>query len=750
MATNGNYTDPNGQQWACDEIDLERGVYVQRVGRLVLDGTEIGGDGGGWYKSPLVGTAPGNILRFAVNKILPENTVSGSSVVFPGFCSHFTPTSANQGFLGETIGVAITATGMLNFYTELASASDFRAWLGEQSAAGTPVTVYYILHEPVETKLPDGYGGDYSVLRTNKPVTTAINDSGAGMLIGCIVDVKKYIDKLNTGDLDVTALNAAIETALAQAKDNGDFDGPQGVGIASVEYDPVLNPGRIGRDITFVLTDGRRYTAQVFDGADGERGPKGDPGASVSIKETEVEFEDFRKKTTIEFTDGTIISVQDGKDGKDGYTPQRGVDYWTEEDQQQIIGQISSVSAAGIENTASGDVIVVNDSLEAPLRGMRLFGKTTQNGTPAPDNPVDLESVGDDGGINVNVRGKNLFNKDDYVPIDLYVKSQSGSAVFERVTSPRSIIVGIVPNTTYTVSKSIATMMRLGTSAEYPVNGGAVTKYAQHSTAKSDPLTVTSGAHDRWMLIQLFANSDVDAGNGDIALHVPSLMVEIGSSASEYEPYFPGASLSASTPNGLPGIPVSTGGNYTDGSGQQWVCDEIDLERGVYVQRVNVVDFVGAKGSRDEFPSGSGRYRFSFGLGNNPTFLPSRADVQNGFCSGLTVASSPTSTNSVDNTITTYRLGSIYARCDTFTTVDSFIEWAAQIGLKYAYALATPIETELPAETIAAFVALRSYRPNTTVTNDSGAGMQISYAADTKAYIDNKFAQLAAVLAANV
>lgn len=45
--------------------------------------------------------------------------------------------------------------------------------------------------------------------------------------------------------------------------------------------------------------------------------------------------------------------------------------------------------------------------------------------------------------------------------------------------------------------------------------------------------------------------------------------------------------LTLPTPNGLPGIPVTSGGNYTDSTGQQWVCDEIDLERGVMVQRID-------------------------------------------------------------------------------------------------------------------------------------------------------------------
>ena len=55
-----------------------------------------------------------------------------------------------------------------------------------------------------------------------------------------------------------------------------------------------------------------------------------------------------------------------------------------------------------------------------------------------------------------------------------------------------------------------------------------------------------------------------------------------------YTPYVEPQSLTLQTPNGLPGVPVSKDGNYTDADGQQWVCDEIDLKRGKYVQRVAI------------------------------------------------------------------------------------------------------------------------------------------------------------------
>lgn len=47
--------------------------------------------------------------------------------------------------------------------------------------------------------------------------------------------------------------------------------------------------------------------------------------------------------------------------------------------------------------------------------------------------------------------------------------------------------------------------------------------------------------------------------------------------------------LTINTPNGLCGIPVDTGGNYTDSTGQQWVCDEVDFERGVYVHKIGKI-----------------------------------------------------------------------------------------------------------------------------------------------------------------
>lgn len=75
----------------------------------------------------------------------------------------------------------------------------------------------------------------------------------------------------------------------------------------------------------------------------------------------------------------------------------------------------------------------------------------------------------------------------------------------------------------------------------------------------------------------------VSAGDGG------TITVTIGDGADERQ------TITLQTPNGLPGIPVTSGGNYTDPQGRQWMCDEVDLERGVKVQRVDKAAFDSTK-----------------------------------------------------------------------------------------------------------------------------------------------------------
>lgn len=212
---------------------------------------------------------------------------------------------------------------------------------------------------------------------------------------------------------------------------------------------------------------------------------------------------------------------------------------------------------------------------------------------------------------------------------------------------------------------------------------------------------------------------------------------------SSYEKYKDEQSISLART--LSGIPVTTGGNYTDQNGQQWICDEIDLERGVYVQRIIRKTFAG---SSDEIwrsydvstSSDHTAYQESKlcsdimifpGLSDNTAWLLSNkysavplGKIYSNGTQGIAVSNaSPVIRMCVDT-------------CKGYS-VDEFTAWLADNPFELVYPLATPIETALTDDEIAYYKQLKTHYYNTTVLNDVGACMAIRYAADTKMFFEN-------------
>lgn len=181
----------------------------------------------------------------------------------------------------------------------------------------------------------------------------------------------------------------------------------------------------------------------------------------------------------------------------------------------------------------------------------------------------------------------------------------------------------------------------------------------------------------------------------------------------------------------LPGIPVSQNGNYTDDNGQQWICDEIDFERGVYVQRIGIETF---DGSDDE------NWYLQYLSSNpileiSPTFPKQSID---GFCTHYRSAKIISSTKELGYS-TTGSAATLRFRPDDYATITNN-EWKARLALSpvtATYVLTTPIETPLSAEELEAFKQARSNYHNTVVLNDVGAQMELKYNADTEIYINN-------------
>ena len=192
------------------------------------------------------------------------------------------------------------------------------------------------------------------------------------------------------------------------------------------------------------------------------------------------------------------------------------------------------------------------------------------------------------------------------------------------------------------------------------------------------------------------------------------------------------------TPSGLPGIPVSSGGNYTDEKGQQWVADEIDLAKGERVQRIEKLDLKSLLWSKQSRASNASGFWFSSRIKSASLF---GANVK-GTISNIGRLGNPYNmigdyvwalTNAGNSEI---RIGFANSTIDSLEKLTNLLN---SLPEAYAmYCLAEPIRTPLPPETIAAYKSLKTYSPTTTVINDAGAGMSVGYVADTKLYIDKK------------
>lgn len=398
--------------------------------------------------------------------------------------------------------------------------------------------------------------------------------------------------------------------------------------------------------------------------------------------------------------------------------------------------------APAILNTASGSVITADDAAEGrPFRGLRVFGRTEQVQTTGAQ-LINTQGAGNSRGVDwvfdkgvvtfsgvtvdtstnrvncaVNVKdvmeiGKTYFAKSFTVGIasDVAVEKPSG-VIYTREYTPDGTETGICIRAL--VDKSNDAGIEIDLTAYVAITENErLSSWEPYTGGKPSPSPE-------------YPQEIVSAGESG------TINVSISDSGSQSQ------SLTLATPNGLPGVSVSKDGNYTDADGQQWVCDEIDLERGKYVQRVVIENISGGwelKPSSDI----SGR------------FLQSRL------------------TN-------TFQTADKTAVCN----IASFTSWGTPVNDKYAFALntkviyfsppkgaeitaeelnaklnslsfpvvvvgelATPIERDLTPEEIAAYKALRTYGPTTVITNDAGAGMEVTYVADTKAYIDKKFKEL--------
>lgn len=351
--------------------------------------------------------------------------------------------------------------------------------------------------------------------------------------------VETWIDKATGTLADVERAGNAAQAVADEVQrrlDNGDFVGPQGPQGDRGETGPIGPQGDKGEP-----------------GRDGAKGEKGDPGRDAP-------------QEAVLYTAQTLDDAQKAQ-------------------ARENIGAADAARQNVLVGTETGNPIALDDAFAAPLRGLTVYGKSTQDGTPSPDNPVPIVSAGDGGNVTVKVTGANMLEG-----TKPGVKSTANGITYTTYengvlitgTATNTVTITLHEDLISRLTRGIYYLTAKGLSPSVMLNFYFVGKFS--SDMQNQKVMLTRDV-EYSLRLQISKGATL---NTNVQLSLTR------DKSTAYSPYREQL-LTLPTPNGLSGIPVTSGGNYTDTQGQQWVCDEVDLERGVKVQRVDKAAFDSTK-----------------------------------------------------------------------------------------------------------------------------------------------------------
>ena len=418
--------------------------------------------------------------------------------------------------------------------------------------------------------------------------------------------------------------------------------------------------------------------------------------------------------------------------------------------------EMDSVVPKYVENQEKGNPSVCKNCAEAPFKDLHIYGRSEQMTTTGAQ-LFDAASIKKNDKIQVEI-------SDNSYTIQMTTTiNESGSPSNRVYIAINHVIEGDFSGKTVTLSYD-------GVNSDVPNERYVIglmyntddrrTHYLSLQKDMPKSISVTLPENTTNLTLRLFITefTSPTVSAGTYTVTIQGAMLTEGSEKKDWEPYTGGKpspspdypqeiqsagddgnlsvivknpdneqmqSVSFSTPNGLPGIPVTSGGNYTDENGQQWICDEVDLGRGVYVQRVKVKELsADDKWTYRKLDSGNNNFQTRIYGGDSAkssfpaicNILPYKNLIWNDDSKNLPKIYA----NNNEITIS-FPPSSEYSSLETFkqllTNVKSFI----------FYCLATPIETPLTAAEIAAYKSLRTYRGTTIVEAEDKAGIFVKY-----------------------
>lgn len=321
-----------------------------------------------------------------------------------------------------------------------------------------------------------------------------------------------------------------------------------------------------------------------FRGEKGEQGEKGDPGPQGPQGEVGPAGDTTAADAAAEVAKKAAQEAQKAAETAVLYTEQNLTD--SQQEQARLnIGAADKARQNVLVGTETGNPISVDDAFSAPLCGLTVYGKSTQDGTPTPDAPVPIVSAGDGGSVAVKVTGANVLEgtipgvKSTVYGIT-YTTCENGVLITGTATNAATITLH--DDITHRLPRGIYYLTTRGLSPSVVLNFYFIGKFS--ADIRKQQVILTRDV-EYALRLQISKGATLNT-NVQVALTRDII--------TTYSPYREQL-LTLPTPNGLPGIPVTSGGNYTDQSSQQWICDEVDFEKGVKVQRVDKAAFDNTK-----------------------------------------------------------------------------------------------------------------------------------------------------------
>lgn len=363
--------------------------------------------------------------------------------------------------------------------------------------------------------------------------------------------------------------------------------------------------------------------------------------------------------------------------------------------------------------------------------------------SPSPDYPQEITSVGDSGSVEVVSTGENLYAGGDIQDITqelskkISVPCPGAPLIIKAVFVP----VSGEPNSYANIEYYDSENNRLGINGVITEIGTQNTDFVYHAKGLHANNGVSVDMTDVKKIIFTFMLHSSGDGEYD------AREIMVCTDRNESEAMFSGYQSSTatfSTPNGLPGIPVDSGGNYIDEDGQQWICDEIETKTGAYIRRVGKITF---DGSSDEVWNEYNEQGIVY------IVLSDAMLYQNVICNYFKSYEFYPGDNYKDGvTLNTNNALCFYiVNMSSVSGSATWRTWLSTHNVTVLYPLATPVETPLSDAELISAGGFRTFATVTNATTKDPVDPEITleYAADLKTYIDKKLAEISAATLEN-